>query len=86
MPKLSRPVRVLLYGTSYWREIVNFEALVRHGMIAPEDLSLFRYADDPVKALELLRTSLNVEGDTDECPALAKSRTPDSEARPSTRS
>src|SRR5579863_6506512 len=33
--KLERPIPVLLYGSSYWNEIVNFKALLKHGMIAP---------------------------------------------------
>ena len=37
--KLDRTIPVLLYGTDYWREVVNFDALVRHGTIAAEDLS-----------------------------------------------
>src|SRR5664279_5695440 len=36
--KLDRPIKIVLYGSSYWNEIINFEALVRHGMISPEDL------------------------------------------------
>ena len=36
--KLARPIVTLLYGPTYWEEIVNFPALVRHGMIAQEDL------------------------------------------------
>src|SRR6059036_2448896 len=32
--KLDGPVLILLYGSGYWKEIVNFPALVRHGMIA----------------------------------------------------
>ena len=45
--KLGRPICVVLYGSSYWREIVNFEALVRHGAISAADLGLFHHADDP---------------------------------------
>ena len=26
----------LLYGSQYWKEIINFDALVRHGMISPK--------------------------------------------------
>ena len=33
---------VLLYGSQYWKEIINFDALVRHGTISPEDLELFK--------------------------------------------
>jgi len=49
--KLSRDIPVILYGTSYWKEIVNFEALRRHGMIGDEDLRLFEFADEPAAAL-----------------------------------
>ncbi len=59
--KLDRPVQILLYGTSYWKEIINFDALVRHGMISREDVGLFQYVDDPVTALRLLQTGLGTE-------------------------
>jgi hypothetical protein len=42
--------------SSYWREIINFEALVRHGMIDPKDLELFKYADSPSAACALLQS------------------------------
>lgn len=71
--KLANRIPVLLYGTSYWREIINFEALVRHGMIAAEDLSLFKYVDDPQSAYELLRTAIAPDLG-EEGPAFAHSR------------
>lgn len=73
--KLERPVPVLLYGSSYWKEIVNFDALVRHGMIDRNDLDLFEFADDPVKALGLLQARLE-PGPEAPIPAFARSRTP----------
>lgn len=66
---------MLLYGSSYWREILNFEALVRHGMISPDDLRLFHYVDDPMTALGLLRAALTVEPE-ERCPAFTSSCTP----------
>jgi uncharacterized protein (TIGR00730 family) len=53
--KLDRTIPVLLYGSAYWQEVVNFPALVRHGTIAAEDLKLFEFVDEPRAALELLR-------------------------------
>ena len=73
--KLDRPLVILLYGTSYWKEIVNFEALARHGMIAPHDLKLFRHVDSPAEAMTALRACLDPDGDGI-CPELAKSVTP----------
>ncbi len=58
--KLNRQIFVLLYGSAYWKEIVNFDALVKHGMIAPADAALLRFADDPAEALRLLQAALPV--------------------------
>ena len=56
--KLSRRVPVILYGSDYWNEILNFKALLRHGMISPKDLELFEFADDPDTALRALQSRL----------------------------
>ena len=53
--KLAKKMTVLLYGSDYWKEIINFEALVKYDMISPEDLSLFQFVDDPATAFELLK-------------------------------
>jgi uncharacterized protein (TIGR00730 family) len=76
--KLERRVPVLLYGSAYWKEIVNFEALARHGMIDGEDLALFQYADDPAVALALLQAGLE-PGPEVAGPAFARSRRPQGE-------
>ena len=74
--KLDRELRVILYGSSYWRELVNFPLLERHGMISPEDLSLFHFVDTPAEALDVLQRHLVVETET-AAPAIAPSATPD---------
>jgi uncharacterized protein (TIGR00730 family) len=72
--KIDRHIPILLYGSSYWNEVINFEALVRHGTIAREDLALFQYVDDPATALALLQTGIAAElGEA--TPAIAHSRT-----------
>jgi uncharacterized protein (TIGR00730 family) len=75
--KLAKKMTILLYGSEYWKEIINFDALVRHGMIGASDLELFQYADDPQTAFELLKVALSrflVEPGVAETPAIAKSR------------
>jgi predicted Rossmann-fold nucleotide-binding protein len=59
--KLDRRIPVILYGSQYWNEIVNFKALLRHGMISAEDLDLFECVDTPDAALRVLQTSLEPE-------------------------
>ena len=76
--KLNRKTRILLYGSSYWKEIVNFDALDRHGMISPEDLDLFTFADDPETAMSLLKGWLKPEPEA-EAPELPRSRAPDTD-------
>ena len=58
--KLDRSIPVFLYGSEYWREVVNFDALVRHGTIAPEDLELFEFVDEPQAALARLQSRIQL--------------------------
>ena len=48
------PIPVLLFGEAYWRRIVDFEALVDEGAIAPEDLNIFRYVETPDEAWRII--------------------------------
>src|SRR5579871_5246952 len=81
--KLESKIVIVLYGSKYWNEIVNFEALVKYGMISPEDLNLFQFADDPQTALDILQDKLTkyylepeapLEEPPAETPEIAKSR------------
>jgi uncharacterized protein (TIGR00730 family) len=72
--KLARSIPIVLYGSAYWREILNFDALVRHGVISPEDLDLFHFADDPQEALAYLQSRLRPLPEAG-APAFAQSRT-----------
>src|SRR3984885_8326604 len=56
--KLAKKMTIILYGKQYWQEIINFDALVKYGMISADDLQLFRFADDPETAFELLKPGL----------------------------
>ena len=72
--KVQRRIPVVLYGSEYWNEVVNFEALARHGTIDREDLALFQYADDPAAALAILQAGIQAES-TAGTPDIAHSRT-----------
>ena len=50
------PIPIVLFDEAYWRSIINFEALVEHGMIAREDLDLLHFADDAEDAWARLVT------------------------------
>jgi uncharacterized protein (TIGR00730 family) len=74
--KLMKRMVVLLYGTTFWKEIINFDALVRHGMIAADDLNLFEFADDVDTAFKILESGLTKYylQDEQEVPGIAKSQ------------
>lgn len=70
--KLDRRIVVLLYGSAYWKEVINFDALVKYEVISPDDLGLLQFVDDPDMALQLLKDGITLDGDTTS-PAFAKS-------------
>ena len=78
--KLDRSIAVLLYGSQYWNEIINFDALVRHGTISAEDLKLFTFVDDPATALGLLQKALKRHPE-ETPPAFAHSCSPQNQGR-----
>ncbi len=49
------PIPVILYDEDYWRSVVNFERLAELGVIAPHDLHIFSFANDPEGAWKALR-------------------------------
>ncbi|MHB8303488.1 MAG: LOG family protein [Acidobacteriaceae bacterium] len=56
--KLAKEMTIVIYGSQYWKEIVNLEALVAKGTISPEDVDLFQFADTPEAAFALLKDGL----------------------------
>ncbi|MGZ3787834.1 MAG: LOG family protein [Bacteriovorax sp.] len=71
--KLDREIIIVLYGTEYWKEIINFDALVKHGMIARQDLKLIHFMDDVQTAFEFLKAHLPKEKEA-VYPAIAKAK------------
>ena len=45
-----RPLPILLFGREFWNKVVNFEALAEEGVIAPNDLELFRWCESAQEA------------------------------------
>ncbi len=49
------PIPILLFGESFWRRIVDFEAMAEAGVISPEDLDLFEYVETAEDAWRRIR-------------------------------
>jgi uncharacterized protein (TIGR00730 family) len=56
--KVSKKIGVLLYGRSYWDQVIDFGRMCEWGAIAEKDLELIQYADTPVEAFEHIRADL----------------------------
>jgi len=56
--KMAKKIAVVLYGSSYWKSVLNFDVLVAKGAIAEKDLALFQFADSPEQAFTLLQAGL----------------------------
>ncbi|MBL8312281.1 MAG: TIGR00730 family Rossman fold protein [Rubrivivax sp.] len=51
----AKAVPIVLFGTDYWKRLLNLDVLIEEGAISPEDLQLFRHVDDPVAAWNCIR-------------------------------
>lgn len=56
--KIKKVLPVVLYGSDYWNELLNFEAMVKWGTISPEDLDLFAVLDDVDSAFDYIQREL----------------------------
>ncbi|HUF24543.1 MAG TPA: LOG family protein, partial [Vicinamibacterales bacterium] len=56
--KLSKALKVILYGTDYWDPVLNFAPLVEWGAIERQDLKLMERVNTPAAAFESLRAHL----------------------------
>lgn len=51
----AKPVPIVLFGSDYWKRLINFDVLIEEGTISPDDVKLFEYVDDPQVAWDIIR-------------------------------
>jgi uncharacterized protein (TIGR00730 family) len=56
--KIRKKMPVVLFGSRYWSEVINLEALERYGTINAEDLELFFRTDSVDEAFEFITEQL----------------------------
>jgi uncharacterized protein (TIGR00730 family) len=49
---------VLLYGSDYWKKLINFEWMLESGTISKQDLDCFKYVDSPKEAWQEVKKLL----------------------------
>jgi uncharacterized protein (TIGR00730 family) len=56
--KLAKKITVIIYGSSYWKSVINLDVLAEKGAIAMKDRDLFQWADTPEEAFTKLKAGL----------------------------
>ena len=56
--KLAGKITILIYGSSYWKNVINLDLLAEKGAIAMKDRDLFQYVDTPEEAFRILQQDL----------------------------
>src|SRR5271170_5050410 len=56
--KLAKKITVVIYGSAYWKNIINLEIMAEKGAISVKDLDLFQFADTPQQAFEIIKAGL----------------------------
>ena len=57
-------VSVVLVGRAFWERLVNWEFLIDQGLIGPQDLGLFHYAETAQEAWDLIARNHDVRSKT----------------------
>lgn len=56
--KMGHQAFILMYGSDYWKRLINFDVMVQSGTVSEEDLRLLHFVDSPEQALALIRQKL----------------------------
>ncbi|HJP21679.1 MAG TPA: LOG family protein [Alphaproteobacteria bacterium] len=56
--KVTKRMPLVLFGEKYWSEVINFEALVRHGTIDAKDIDLVLRTDSVEAAYDVIVSEL----------------------------
>jgi uncharacterized protein (TIGR00730 family) len=56
--KLAKKILVVIYGSKYWNQLLNFQTMVEAGAISPSDLELFKMVDSPEEGFQFLKDGL----------------------------
>jgi uncharacterized protein (TIGR00730 family) len=56
--KLAKKILVVIYGSEYWKRLINFQAMIDSGVISAEDVDLIRMVDTPEEGFEVLKEGL----------------------------
>jgi uncharacterized protein (TIGR00730 family) len=56
--KVRKRLPIVIYGSHYWKEVLNFDAMVNYGVINERDLKLLTFCDTVDEAFNFLKSEL----------------------------
>jgi uncharacterized protein (TIGR00730 family) len=57
--KVTKELPIVLYSEEYWKNLINFDLLVKYGNINQEDLDLFEFKNTPEEAFDYISKELS---------------------------
>jgi uncharacterized protein (TIGR00730 family) len=57
--KMAKKILVVIYGSEYWKKLINFQVMIDAGTITAADLELFKMVDSPEEGFEFLKDGLS---------------------------
>ncbi len=52
----AKALPIILFGSDYWKRLINFDVLIEEGTISPQDMELLHYVDEPEQAWDIIRS------------------------------
>jgi uncharacterized protein (TIGR00730 family) len=56
--KLEKQLPIIIYGSEYWNQVINFEVMLKYGTISKSDLNLMKFCDTVEEAFSYLTKEL----------------------------
>ncbi len=51
----AKALPIVLFGSDYWKRLINFDVLIEEGAISPDDVKLVEYVDEPQAAWDYIK-------------------------------
>lgn len=72
--KIRKKLGIVIYDEKYWKSVVNFDALIEHGVINEADLKLFHFCNDVDSAFKIVKDHLEKNFLNEKEPAVIEPR------------
>ncbi len=54
--KIKKPMKIIVYGEDYWKQLINFDYLIEMGTISRNDMKLFDFCNTVDEAFEKIKS------------------------------